>query len=80
MTTGELLDLMEADAKEYRKTALASMARNASLYGFTASDLRFLAAYNQRSQRIVDAVLADFINVVAGRRGVNRGEKVEHLK
>jgi hypothetical protein len=81
MTTGELLNLLEGDARSYRLTALKSMARNGSrMYELTEKDIRKLASKSKRYQRLVDAVLADFINEIACVRGGDRGERVKHLK
>ncbi len=80
MTTGELLNLVEASARAYRAGALSSMIRNAGLYELTPDDVRRITGHHRRHQRLVDAVLADFINRLAAERGGNRGESVNHLK
>ncbi len=80
MTTGELLNMLEEDAREYRSKALNNIQRNREYYELAAKDVRRIRRRAKQYQRIVDAILADFINEVALRRGLNRGELVRHLK
>lgn len=83
MTTGEYLDMVEADARTYRRGAIASLIRNGvRMYELSASDIRHLQdpARQRANQAFIDAVLADFINHLAAVRVGDRGERVEHLK
>jgi len=63
ITTLDVLKALEADAILYRATAAESILRN--------HHMNEAAGVDRIDQRIVDALLVDFINFVAARRGVD---------
>jgi len=71
MTRGEILDLLTNEAKQYRRTALSSIERNQHMNNISISDLSHLKKKRQRTQRLIDSILVDFINAVAANQGVD---------
>jgi excisionase family DNA binding protein len=69
-TVGDVLKMLENDAKEYRKDALASIRRNSHMNKATGADI---------DQRDIDALLVDFVNFFASRRCVDYGLYTKHL-
>ncbi len=76
MTVSELLDMLESDAGDYYKEAVASIEKNRHMNDLTYADLKI---GKKAKQRIAEAVLVDFINYVARHYGCERGERVKHL-
>ena len=64
MTRGELLNLLTSDARKYRDGALASVERNIHMNDLASRDLQRLKRNRQLIQRLIDALLVDFINMV----------------
>lgn len=74
MTRGELLKLLEIEAKGYRKNALASIARNKHMNDLSPEDLESLKKLDQPFlQRVIDALLVDFINYFAVGQCIDLG-------
>ncbi len=80
MTNGELLDLLERVATEYRADIRASIRRNTHLNDLTKTDLKQIDHDPVFFQRVADAVLVDFINQVARGRGGDLGLKTGHIR
>jgi hypothetical protein len=75
----DLFALLEAEAKEYRKRALRSIARNRHMNSLTRRNIGKLKKHKKLFERTKDALLVDFINHIARRRGGDRGLCVKYL-
>lgn len=73
-TEGDLRDAMWNCAKEYRGLANESLRRNSHM------NEGVMKGREDLSQKVIDALLADFINYVGSQRGGDYGLYVEHLK
>lgn len=62
MTKIELLEMMTKNAKDYRSTAMESVARNSHMNDATGSAI---------DQKDIDAILTDFINYVGVKQCVD---------
>lgn len=80
MTKKALLELLEKEAKEYRKTALDSIKRNKHMNNLTVADLKKIKREIKYSKRLIDAMLIDFINSVAIGQGIDLGLYTKHLR
>lgn len=80
MTAKELIELLEVEAKKYRKDALKSIIRNAHTNELTRYDILKLEKHPDLSNTAIDAVLVDFINFVAKNQGRDWGLRVKRLK
>ena len=80
MTVGELISLLEKEAKKYRKHARISIARNFHMNELTQNDIAELTGKKNFADRVIDAALVDFINYVAVGQGCDLGLYVKHLK
>jgi len=76
MTVGELMDKIEGWAGDYCQEAVGLLKTHSKYYRLKKKDLRI---GKKSTRRIVEAILADFINYIARGHGGNRGERVEHL-
>lgn len=65
MTKGKLLDYLEKMAREYRKDASASVHRNNHMNDLDGSEII--------DQKVVDALLVDFVNYIGVYQGVDYG-------
>ncbi len=72
-TRGDLLELIEEYAKDYRRSANASLRRNGHMNGEVMNDRKDLP------QEVVDALIVDFINYVGSRQGLDYGMHVKHF-
>jgi len=63
MTRGELLNLLTSEAIKYHKEALLSIERNRRMNDLSERDFKKLKEEQQQTQRIVNALLVDFINI-----------------
>jgi hypothetical protein len=72
MTNGELIKFLESLAEEYRRDAVASINRN--------SHSNELMGACKLTQHEVDAVLVNFINFVAMKRGMDWGLYTKDLR
>lgn len=73
-TRGDLCYLLEREARDYRLEAISGIKRNSHM-----NDLRDYPSQD-KAQNLIDALLVDFINVVANGQGLDLGLKVEHLR
>jgi hypothetical protein len=80
MTVGVLLDILEENVARHRSDCIASVLRNRRSNELNDADAERLRVDAEHYQRVVDAVLVDFINEVARSYGGNRGERTEHIK
>ena len=80
MTRGELLKLLEKEAKEYRLGALSSIERSRHMNNLSARDFSKLKKDQRLIQKTIDALLVDFINTVAGGQCLDYGLYTKHLK
>jgi hypothetical protein len=71
MTVGGLLKALESFAKKYRLDAIDSVNRNKHMNDLTDENI---------NQQIVDAILVDFINFIAGEYGGDLGLYTHYLK
>ena len=65
MTKIELLHMLERDAREYRTDANNSLRRNSHMNREVMEDR------NNISQKVIDAILVDYINFVGMKQGVD---------
>lgn len=73
MTREELLNLLEKNAEEYRKTAFSSIKRNKHMNDLSEADFAELRENRQLAQKTIDALLVDFINFVGVGQGLDWG-------
>ncbi|MDO8571687.1 MAG: hypothetical protein Q7R79_03330, partial [bacterium] len=73
MTRGELLNFLTEESKKYRQTALSSLERNGHMNDLSKEDISKLNTDGQLIQRVVDALLVDFINFVGVNQCVDYG-------
>lgn len=71
MTKKELLDYLENQACEYRLIAKNSIKRNKHMNNIEKNDMI--------EQKVVDAILVDFINYIALYQGVDLGLYTKYL-
>jgi hypothetical protein len=72
MTKLELLKLIEARAKEYSAEARSSLVRN--------NHMNEIKKDEEIDQRVIDAVLVDFINYIGVTQGVDYGLYTSDLR
>jgi len=72
MNVKEFLEKTANHAKEYRNEAQKSLVRN--------NHMNEIEAGEQVQQRIIDAVLTDFINYVGMEHGIDYGIYTKDLK
>jgi len=80
MTRGELLDFLTNEAKQYRGTALSSIERNQRMNRISRRDLSRLKKNRQLIQRMIDALLVDFINTVGVGQCIDYALYTKHLE
>ena len=80
MTRGEFLDLLTTKAQEYRNKALASIERNRHMNNLSSKDISKLKNEQQLTQKLIDALLVDFINSVGAGQCMDYGLYTKHLK
>jgi len=64
MTRGELLKLLTEEARRYREAALESIERNGHMNDVSQEDVMRLKEDPGLTQRLIDALLVDFINTI----------------
>ncbi|MBU4348331.1 MAG: hypothetical protein L6266_01965 [Nanoarchaeota archaeon] len=79
MTCGELLNLLEEEAKKYRKEALSSVEHNRYMNNLSFKDISKLKKEQRLTQKLIDAILVDFINRIGNGQGGDYGLRTEHL-
>ncbi len=79
MTRGELLKLLEEEAKRYRLEALLSIKRSRHMNDLSQADLAKLEKNQKQIQRLIDALLVDFINKVGIGQCVDLGLYTKHI-
>lgn len=80
MTRGELLNLLTEEAKEYRVKALISIERSKHMNDLTLKDISKLKKEQQLTQKMIDALLVDFINRIGTGQCLDYGLYTKHLK
>ena len=80
MTRGELLNLLTTEAQEYREEALLSVERSRHMNNLSPKDISRLKKEQRLTQRLIDALLVDFINRVGAGQCLDYGLYTEHLK
>lgn len=80
MTRGELLELLTTEAKKYRHTALVSIERSKHMNNLSPKDISKLKKEQQLTQKLIDALLVDFINSVGVGQCLDYGLYTKHLK
>lgn len=80
MTRKGLLRLLTEEAKKYRREAFLSIERNQRMNDLSERDLAKLKEDLPWAQRVVDALLVDFINTVGVGQCIDYGLYVKHLK
>ncbi|MBI3045934.1 MAG: hypothetical protein HYY86_00095 [Candidatus Harrisonbacteria bacterium] len=79
-TRGDLLNLLEKEAEKYRLQALASIERNRHMNDLSVEDLAQLKKNQQLTQRVINALLVDFINVVGTSQCCDYGLNTKQLE
>ncbi len=79
MTRGEFLNALTEEAKKYRKKSLSSIAQNGHMNDLSMKDISKLNKDKKFTQRVVDALLVDFINFVGVGQGIDYALYTEHL-
>ena len=80
ITRGKLLSLLTEEARQYRKNAVASITRNEHMNDLSHKDCLQLRKNRRRTQRILDALLVDFINAVGVGQCLDLALHTKHLK
>ena len=80
MTRGEFLNLLTKEAKKYRSESLASIERNRHMNDISSKDFRRLKRDRKLTQKMIDALLVDFINTVGVGQCVDYALYTKHLK
>lgn len=80
MTRGELLNLLTKEAEQYRKEALPSIKHNRHMNDLSDADLAKLEKNPQLTQKIIDALLVDFINLIGISQCCDYGLYTKHLR
>ena len=80
MTRGELLNFLTKEAKQYRKTALMTIERNGHMDDVSRKDFSRLKKDRELTQRMIDALLVDFINAVGVSQCVDYALYTKHIK
>jgi len=84
MTRGEFLNILSKRAREYSPDAIASLTRNHHMNDLTGGkiyqDKDNIKLVVDIDQRVVDAVLVDFINYVGMSMCVDYGLYTKRLK
>lgn len=80
MTVKDLADLLEKEASVYRAMNIAVIRQNRHMNDLTDSDIAEMEKLEPRlRQKIIDALLVDFINFIATRQGLDLGLYTKHL-
>lgn len=79
MTRGELLDFLTKEAKKYREEALSFIERNQHMNNLSQDDFLEFKRDRQRTQRLIDALLVDFINVIGTCQCLDYGLYTKHI-
>ncbi|MDO8668819.1 MAG: hypothetical protein Q7K65_00815 [Candidatus Buchananbacteria bacterium] len=79
MTRGELLKYLESVAGTYRADAINSVKRNSHMNDLSTKDLSWIEENQKRIQRLIDAILVDFINAVGADQCLDYGLKTNDL-
>lgn len=73
MTRGELLNLLTETAKKYHKEAISSLERNRHMNNLPLTDIATMRRDVRRTQRLIDALLVDFMNAVGAGQCIDLG-------
>lgn len=79
MTRGDLLKFLTKQAGRYRLDAIASLERNKRMNHLSRQDFLKLKSNQQLTDKIIDAVLVDFINVIGVSQCIDYGLHTKHL-
>lgn len=80
LSKGELLNILTEEAKSHRDYAYKSLKRNKHMNDLSPADIRELNRLDAGfRQRLIDAVLVDYINYLAAGQGVDYGLYTKHL-
>lgn len=74
------MNLLEKEARQYRKQALSLIERNKHMNNLSTKDILRLKKDRQMTQRMIDALLVNFINVVGTSQSIDYGLYTKHLK
>jgi hypothetical protein len=80
MTRGEFLKFLTEEAKKYHTEALWSIERSRHMNGLSRRDFIGLKKNRQLTQRLIDALLVDFINMIGVGQCVDYGLYTKDLK
>ena len=80
MTRGELLELLNREAKEYRKEAFMSVELNKHMNNLSLKDISRLKKDQQLTQKLINAILVDFINKIGISQGGDYGLYTKDLE
>ncbi|KKT85579.1 MAG: hypothetical protein UW85_C0018G0006 [Parcubacteria group bacterium GW2011_GWA1_Parcubacteria_45_10] len=80
LTRGDLLKLLEREAKGYCGGVLDSVRRNCHMNNLTEADIAEVQRNPRLFRRFAEAVLVDFVNYVGAGQRLDYGLKTSHLK
>lgn len=79
LDVGDLLNIVEESAHCYWWNALDGLILNAKYYKLSKKDVELFEKNPKAIEKLIVAILADFINHMAQERGGNRGELPSHI-
>ena len=80
MLKRELLNILEDAARDCRVELIDCIIRNKHMNKLTPADIRKLRSDRGFQQKVVEAVVVQFINKVAIDQGIDLGLYVKHLR
>lgn len=80
MTRLELLDFLVKEAKLYRKKSFKSIRRSNHMNNLSQKDFSRLKKNRLLNQKIIDALLVDFINFIGAGQCLDYGLYTKDLK
>ena len=79
MSRGEMLNLLTKEAKEYHRKALPFIKWNKRMNNLSLADFAKLKKNKKLMQKVVDAVIVDFINSIGINQGIDYALYTKHL-
>ena len=79
MTRKKFMQVVEEVAKDYYPKALKNIVRNRQMNDLTKKDTRHIAKNRKMFQRLVEALLVDFINQVGSYQSLDYGMYTHYL-
>jgi len=80
MKSGEYMRILSERAAEYHKGALRSVRKNSHMNDLDSRDKKLIETMPEFSQKLAEAVLADFLNFVGVGFGLDSGIYTKHFE